>query len=356
MKRFGYLLLILMIMTGIIINGCKKKENPVPVERKKYAWVSGEMDSTGYGMILYSPDVGETWVRQGQGSAALKDINVRDIWAVDENNVWAVCSGNVILKTLDGGQTWTRVQAPVNNMTPALSSICFVNTNNIWISGEKGTVYRSTDNGNTWTMFDTTFFHDRQLQGIWAITPEKVYVTGGINGRGFIGYTQDGGLTWDSVSPANNYNQYFWIGVTASGNTIVVYGAKSHYMVSTNGGTTWKNDSTPDAGGGSGPPDINHLIMLNSQIWWGALDMGYIYLTNDGGSTWTKQDTPTNLGTDFMVGIDAWDSQLALAVGTFSGNPSYAFGPIIKTSNGGTNWNLTQSYHSNLDKVSFIKH
>ncbi len=355
MKRFGYLLSILMIMTGIIIDGCKKKENPVPAERKKYAWVAGEMDSTGYGMIFYSPDGGETWVRQGQGSAALKDINVKDIWAVDENNVWAVGSGNVILKTLDGGQTWTRIQAPANNMTTILYSISIVNTNNIWISGDHGTVYNSTDNGNTWARFDTTFFNNRQLQGIWANTPEKVYVTGGRSSTsGFIGYTQDGGITWDSVSPANDYNQYFWIGVTASGNTIVVYGAKSHYMVSTNGGTTWKNDSTPHAGGGSGPADINHLIMLNSQIWWGALDMGHIYLTNDGGSTWTGQTTPANLGTDYMTGIDAWDSQLALSVGNFGGWPLY--GPIIKTSNGGTNWVLKQSYNSSLNKVSFIKH
>jgi len=50
-------------------------------------------------MILFSADSGKTWVRQGEGTTALKDIDVRDIWAVDENNIWAVCSSNVILKT-----------------------------------------------------------------------------------------------------------------------------------------------------------------------------------------------------------------------------------------------------------------
>ena len=354
MKRLGFLFLVMMIMTCIIISCSKKKDNSVSSERKKYAWVAGMKDSTGYGLILYSADSGETWVRQGEGTAALKDIDVSDIWAVDANTVWAVCSGNVILKTLDGGQTWTRVQAPGNIMTKLLSSISIVNKCNIWISGDGGTVYNSTDNGNTWTIFDTTFFHKGLMQGIWAVTPQKIYVAGGIghkrNYRGFIGYTLDGGITWDSVFPANDYNRNEWIGVTSSGNTIVVYGGKSHYVVSTDGGMTWKNDSL-HAGGGGGGADINHMIMLNPQTWWGALDMGHIYLTTDGGSAWTPQGT--DQGGEFLVGIDAWDSQLALAVGTQAGWPEH--GPILKTSNGGTNWETKHTYNSNLNKVSFIK-
>lgn len=343
-----------MMITSILIISCsKKKDNSVKAERKKYAWVAGEQDSTGYGMILYSADSGETWVRQGQGTAALKNIDVSDIWAVDANTVWAVCSGNVILRTMDGGQTWTRVQVPANKSSTELMSISIVNKTCIWVSGSGGTVYNSTDNGNTWKMFDTTFFHEGLMQGIWAISPQKIYVVGGIGSniyRGFIGYTLDGGNTWDSVFPANNYNKNEWIGVTSSGNTIVVYGGKSHYMVSTDVGATWKNDSV-EAGGGGGGADINHLIMLNSQSWWGALDMGHIYLTTDRGSSWISQQT--NQGGEYMVGIDAWNSQLALAVGTLASWPP--FGPIMKTSNGGTNWELNQSYKSNLNKVTFIK-
>jgi photosystem II stability/assembly factor-like uncharacterized protein len=351
MKRFAFLLSV-MIM-AIVFNGCKKEDNPAPAERKQYAWVAGMVDSTGYGLILFSADGGETWVRQGNGMPSLLGVNVIDIWAVDEQTVWAVGTGNVILKTLDGGNTWMQVPAPVNDPNTELMSVCIVNRTGIWISGSGGSVYRSADNGNTWTMFDTAFFHNGGMQGIWAITSQKVYVVGGIgngNERGFIGCTSDGGSTWDSVFPSGDFNRHEWIGVTASGNTIVVYGGKSYYMVSTDGGTTWKNDSTEAAGGGGGA-DINHLIMLNPATWWGALDMGHIYLTNDGGSSWIPQET--GQGGAFLVGIDAWNSQLALAVGTMAGWPPH--GTILKTLNGGTTWAVKQSYTANLNKVTFIK-
>lgn len=164
------------------------------------------------------------------------------------------------------------------------------------------------------------------------------------------GFTLNGGVTWDSVFPANDYNRIEWIGVTANGNTIVVYGGKAHYMVSTDGGATWKNDSVPGTGGVIGA-DINHLIMLSSQKWWGAFDLCEIFLTLNGGSSWSSQ--PAIQTGEFLVGIDAFNSQLALTVGTLSGWPKK--GSIQKTSNAGTTWENIHTYHSFLNKVSFIK-
>ena len=353
MKRLGFIFSVMVIMTSIILSCSKNNDNSQTLTKKPYAWVAGARDSIGYGMILFSADSGNTWVRQGQGIAALKDIDVWDIWAVDENNVWAVCSDNVILKTIDGGLIWSRVPAPSNDMTTRLSAISIINKTNIWISGSGGTVYNSTDNGNTWIMFDTNFFQNSLMQGIWAVTTQKIYVVGKAGGSvpgGFIGYTLDGGNTWDSVFPANGYNRNEWIGVTASGNSIVVYGGKSHYMISNDGGATWKNDSAPSSGGGGGA-DFNHLIMLNPKTWWGAMDEGHIYLTTDGGTTWIPQET--NEGGSYLFGIDAWDNRLALVVGESNGWPNR--GPILQSSNGGANWGLKKVYRSNLSKVSFIK-
>ena len=351
-------ILFSMMLTIIVVtNSCSKKEDKTPtILKNKCAWVSGQEDCTGYGLILYTPDAGENWVRQGQGQASLQGIDVVDIWAVDEDIVWAVGSKNRILRSQNGGQGWFQIQAPVHPANPELLSISVINRNNIWISGGNGAVYNSTDGGNNWTMFDTSFFHSGGMQGIWAITPEKVYVVGGIGGkksaeRGFIGYTLNGGATWDSVFPADDYNRNEWIGVTSAGNTIVVYGGKSHYMVSTNGGTTWINDSIPSTGGVDGS-DINHLIMLNPQTWWGALDEGHIYITTDGGSIWTAQKTG-QVGGYYLVGIDAWDRQLALVVGTSEQVPKNV--PILKTSNGGTLWEVKYTCNSDLNKVSFIK-
>jgi photosystem II stability/assembly factor-like uncharacterized protein len=354
MKKYA-LFLFGMIIMSITMTGCgKKKDDPVAVEKKPYAWVAGERDSTGYGMILFSADGGDTWVRQGEGNTLLKDIDVWDIWAVDENTVWAVCSKNVILKTVDGGKTWTQVQVPFYKTAPGLSSICIVNKTNIWISGSGGAVYNSTDNGSTWTVFDTNTFHNGLMQGIWAISPQKVYVAGGVGYsgkmRGFIAFTLDGGITWDSVSPANDYNKNEWIGVTSSGNTIVVYGGKAHYLVSADGGDTWKNDSVLHTGGIIGA-DINHMIMLNAETWWGAFDLSEIFLTTNGGSTWVSQPGVDN--GEFNVGIDTFDGLLAITVGELSGWPIK--GSIQKTTDGGKTWKNIHTYSCALSKVTFIK-
>jgi photosystem II stability/assembly factor-like uncharacterized protein len=232
-------------------------------------------------------------------------------------------------------------------------SINIINKTDIWISGSNGVVYNSPDNGNTWTLCDTNFFQNVQLPGIWAVSPQKVFAVGTTTNSqqtGVIGYTLDGGATWDSVVPADNYNQNQWIGVCSSENTIVIYGSRAHYMVSNDGGTTWKNDSIENTGGGDGGSDINHLIMLDSQKWWGAFDMGHIYITADGGTSWTEQQTGQG---GFLVGIDAVDSQLALVVGTPVS--SVVESPILKTTNGGTTWENKFTSKSSLWKITFIK-
>ncbi|MCX6226340.1 MAG: YCF48-related protein [Bacteroidia bacterium] len=351
MKLRGFCSSVLMILLIMIVSCSKNPDDNLPDE-SKYAWAVGEQDSTGYGMILYSDDRGETWVRQGQGSSALQGIDVYDIWAVDKDNVWAACGDNVILKTIDGGMIWSRVQVPVTKSHSRLSSICIVNKTNIWISGSGGAVYKSANNGQNWTLFDTTFFQSGLMQGICAVTPNKVYVVGGVHTPpvGFIGYTLDGGSIWDSVVPQDNYNRNEWIGAAASVNTIVIYGEKSHYMVSLDGGSIWKNDSIP-ASGGVGGADINHLIMQDAKTWWAAMDLGKMYLTTDGGTNWNLQQTDRT--GDFIMGIDAWHGQLALAAGQGAYWPKG--GSILKYSIAKNSWITKYTTRSCLYKVSFIK-
>jgi len=358
MKKSAILISIL-IFGVLLISNCNKDEDPIPIDKEKYAWVAGFQDSTGYGMILFTPDGGETWVRQGEGSAALQGIDLADIWAVDENNVWACGSNNTILRTTDGGQNWIRVQAPSNIPDANLSSIGISQKNNIWICGTSGVlsnglIYKSTDSGNTWTMLDTVFFDKKALQGLWASNPEKIYVVGGDQHRGFIGYTLDGGISWDSIVPADDYNKWKWIGVASAGYTIVVYGAQARYIVSTDWGATWQNALVPETGGGGEDgADINDFIMLSPERWWGAFDLGHIHITHDGGATWTSQPVPGPVGGSFLVGIDTRDNELALVVGAGFYYPPVS--PIIQTTNGGASWESKYWHNSIMQKVSFIK-
>jgi len=331
------------------------RSSPHP-EKKKIAWAVGEKDSTTYGMILFSNDGGDSWIRQGEGSEALKDIDIYDVWAVDENTAWAVGTDNAILKTINGGQNWTRENGPKNPGQIYLYSISIVEKTNIWVSGAPGIVYNSTNNGESWTVYDAAFFQNGLMQGIWAINPQVVYVVGGLFNKGgasgFIGRTLNGGKNWETVDLPDNYNKNEWIGVKATDqDNIVVYGCQAHYSHSTDGGTNWQNNSI-EVGGGCGAADINCLKMLDKQSWWGAFDLENILITNNTGSTWNNQQS-VDTGNMFLVGIDAYDENLALITGQTTGYIKE--GKIIKTSNGGDLWELKYFCKSSLYKVSFIK-
>ena len=258
------------------------------------------------------------------------------------------------MKTTDGGQTWIKLPQVGTNSDRILESISIVGNNNIWISGSPKVVYNSTDGGTNWTIFDSTLFQN-QMQGIDAINDQIVYTVGQnfTGSRGFISRTANGGTTWDSLVLADNYNKVGWIGVTASNpDNVVIYGGKSHYTHTIDGGSTWQNDSVPDVVGGDGPADINHLIMLGNNTWWGAFDLNHIVITNDNGNMWTKQNyTGPNM---FLVGIDAFDYNNALVVGESTGGEFY--GRIIKTDNAGSTWENVFSCNSNLKKVSYAKY
>ncbi len=345
---------IVMLSILTIQFGCKNNNDDPEPARLIPVWAVGATDSTNYGTILYSSDGGENWVRQGDSSADLLGVNINDVWAVDENKVWAVGTGNVILKTTDKGEIWNRIPAPSQRPDIELVSISLIGTDNIWISGSYGTVYNSTDGGNTWITIVSEVFDNKYFQGIHAINSNVVYVAGGHEGgntRGFIAKTTDGGQSWDSIVPADNYNKNLWIGVTSSNHDhIIIYGQRSHYIYSDDGGQSWKNDSLTGTGGTNGG-DINCLTMLDNHTWWGAFDYDGIFRTENSGDSWNKQISVPPLDM-WLLGIDYYDHNLCLIVGSSASSNA---GKIIQTSNAGQLWNLRYESDAWMQKVSFIK-
>jgi hypothetical protein len=193
------------------------------------------------------------------------------------------------------------------------------------------------------------------LQGLCAVNEDIIYVVGGANTRenlrGFIGYTSDGGMSWDTVELDNNYNKHEWIGASNYGTeNIVVYGIQGHYSFTGDGGASWTNDST-EIGGGDNGADINCLKMLGPGSWWAALDYDHIVLTHDSGASWTDQGS-AGPGNMFLMGIDYYNDNYALVTGQAAGWPPG--GKILKTSNGGDDWKMVFDSETYILKVSFV--
>ena len=345
-------------LISLFITGCSDKDSdPIPIDQSNNVWIFGWQDSTGYAMILKSADAGLNWIRQGEGQSALLGITLNDIWAVDQDIIWAVGEKNSILKTMNGGVGWTKYDMTVTPSTTEFLSISMADRNSSWISGGEGIIVHSPDAGATWIKFNDTDLDSAQFQGICAVNTQRVFAVGGIDDgtrtvRGRVVFTVDGGNDWERMTAPLDFNKWEWIGVSSSGNNMVIYGGRSHYMFSNNQGETWTPDSIPGIVGGDKKGDINRLIMLSPDTWWAACDEGHIAYTTDAGQNWTLQQT--GQGGYFLVGIDAWDPQLAIATGISESLPTNI--PILRTTDGGTTWKVVKQVNCNLNKVSFVHH
>lgn len=67
----------------------------------KHVWIAGQPGS----VVWHSPDGGHTWNRQFTGET----VPINDLAFISETDGWAVGALGVVLRTTDGGQTWTTV-------------------------------------------------------------------------------------------------------------------------------------------------------------------------------------------------------------------------------------------------------
>jgi photosystem II stability/assembly factor-like uncharacterized protein len=221
----------------------------------------------------------------------------------------------VLVRTTDGGQTWIerKVEAPGIKMT-VLNAVHFVDPNTGWVVGPdpsqgdsptEGVVLKTTDGGTTWTGTKPAF---KQL-------PTAVFFadanTGWIGGEGasagtdddeagpsdILG-TTDGGQTWHSQRHLSvSINDIFFLNKTtgwASGHNGAIY--------VTTDGRTW-NSQRSELEVAAGPLNvskgmptrfaINGIHFADAQHGWGAARSddpvtGIIVGTVNGGAAWSR--------------------------------------------------------------------
>jgi len=139
-------------------------------------------------------------------------------------------SSNIILRSIDAGQTWAKVFSDYT-LGGGVWKIQFVN-NSIgvgsiepWYNPDTVVMVKTTDGGNTWHLIPVGHKNPdfAGAQGIGFLTPSKGWVGGYFSG---MFETNDGGVTWDTISEGNLCNRYFRFGTStmyASGDPIFKY-------------------------------------------------------------------------------------------------------------------------------------
>lgn len=255
--------------------------------------------------ILFPAVVFGQWEIQSTGFAdSLRGIE--QIWAVDNDIVWAIAndgSGNDSIiqeftRTIDGGTTWSPgIINGAAGLTPI--SIFALNADTAWTMlynpvTDGGKIFRTNDGGQSWAHQPTALFVDT-LEAypnlIYFWNKNDGFCMGDPTNDYFEIYTtSDGGDLWSRVDstdmPTLIPGEYGYAGYfSVIENTLWFGTSKGNIYKSQDKGHTWTSISTPFSNTGR-IRIIQFKDTLNGIIGNRAGDTFSLYKTADGGATW----------------------------------------------------------------------
>lgn len=250
-------------------------------------------------------------------------------------------------RTVDGGNQWT---AGLINFagTLAPANISAFNDQIAWVamypsSGAGGKVIKTTDGGATWTQVSTSSMFTNSasfLNVVHFFNENDGFCMGDpINTKFELYYTSDGGATWTAVPaaslPAITSGEMGWTGVYDAYGNVAYFGTnKGKIYKTTDKGVTWTVISNAgltdvsDLAFGSESTGLAIQKVYNTGT--GAITSMTVKLTQDGGANWTtvtpsdpfwKADicaVPGVPGKYFSVGSDGAASAAAKYGSSFS--------------------------------------
>ncbi len=241
---------------------------------------------------------------------------------VDANTGWMIGfngTDEIMIKTTDGGVTWTPTAFTTSNYC---TSVFFIDANHGWVTDFRGNLYQTTDGGSNWTA--QILASSKYLHEVMFVDANTGYVVGE---SGLAFKSTDGGTSWNPLTTGTTErltHVYFtdaqngWAGGWA--------GVMIH---TTDGGTTWTSQATGTA------YDICGITFVDATTGWASATNfngadGVVLHTTDKGDTWTTQYNPTN----YLNEIQFLNQYLGYMVGWG--------GVIYNTCDGGTTW-VTQA-------------
>lgn len=258
-------------------------------------------------LLLLAVVAAPAWTLQQSGVTA----RLRGVSAASARVVWASGSGNTILRSEDGGETWRPLPSPTTDRLD-FRDIDAVGERVAYAlsigSGPASRIFKTMDAGQSWTpqftnqdpdaFFDAMAFWDAE---------HGIAVSDSVKGAFVIITTSDGGRTWtpvpaDRLPPALPNEGAF----AASGTNVTVFGtshvwfgtgaaSRARVLRSADRGATWQIADTPLAAGPSAGiysiafRDALHGVIVGGDYAKEAEAIDNLAVTSDGGRTWTLQ-------------------------------------------------------------------
>ncbi|MCX6159358.1 MAG: T9SS type A sorting domain-containing protein [Ignavibacteriota bacterium] len=296
-------------------------------------------------LVMASGLLAQTWTKQT--IPVTTDLN--SCSAVSATVCWAVGPASVIIKTTNGGTTWT---SAVGNL-PAATDLytCSATSDlNCWVGAGDGSLYNTTNGGTTWTFYtlpapatafvDVVHFFNQQIGFVlgdpvggvwcyywttnaganWTSGPSPVatgteagwnnsycaidtaHIWFGTNVNKIYKGSLRGGFTSAATTVLDSYGVAFFD--NNNGSAIMTTGtAASPNTNSTNGGTSWAASTFTPVGIPFGIKAIANNFYGYGWMCTGgsATTAGKMYRTTNKGTSWTEQTTALAVAKSFYA-------------------------------------------------------
>ncbi len=257
-------------------------------------------------LALAAPIVTGAFALEWQSQSSGVTVRLRGLSAVSESVAWTSGAAGTVLRTADGGNTWT--PRPV----PDAGKLDFRDVDAIGESvayalsigpGEASRIYKTTDGGASWILQFANTDPKIFLDAMAFMDKDRGVAFGdSVDGRFVILTTSNGGGAWVRVADAGlppalpNEGAF-----AASGTNVAVQGrdriwigtSAGRVLRSADGGRTWAIASTPIKTGESAGifsiafRDALHGIVVGGDYRKEADAVDNAAVTSDGGVTWT---------------------------------------------------------------------
>jgi photosystem II stability/assembly factor-like uncharacterized protein len=251
-----------------------------------------------------------SWTPQQSGTTE----RFRGVSAVSEKVAWASGNRGSVVRTIDGGATWTVRPVPGAEALDFRDIEAFDASTAYVLSigpGDKSRIYKTTDGGRVWTL-QFTNADPKAFYDAIAFWDAKTGLAFGdpVDGKFTVIRTIDGGQTWTRTSPAALPDALPDEGAFAASGTCLVVGSPKNAWFGTGGAARAR-----------------------------------VFRTTDMGLTWSVADTPIAAGnaSSGIFSLAFSDAQHGLAIGGDYRKERESGDNLARTSDGGRTWNFIGS-------------
>lgn len=250
-------------------------------------------------------------------------------------------------------QQWTRINVPA---TASFRGLSVVSDKVVWASGTDGKVIRTIDGGNTWSVMTVAGPDKLDFRGIHAFDARTaVIISSGPaeKGQAKIYRTSNGGRLWSRVYERKTPGVFFdAIAFWDRRHGIVLSDpVNGHFLLFTtaDGGLTWKQtrpQTLPPALPAEGAFAASNSCLAvqgTENVWFatGGASVARVFHSADHGRTWSVAKTPMHPAnaSSGIFSLAFADPTNGLAAGGDYAHPEDSDVPnLVRTSDGGQTW------------------